>query len=174
NEPNAANVATAASPITTPANANSKGITMAVRPARRSAIRPGSCRANHAVTRTGPPPHPGPGRLSRILPGVREADHSRNDVRLYSCVAQPGGVLAGRRAELAAVLAAELRRAVVADGMSDLGDAAGIRHQGEPRLLEANGLLVLDRRHAGHRAEVTMERSRTHARHAGELLDRDR
>ncbi len=43
-EPNAANVANVASPITFSPNANSAGMTIAVRPARRSAPSPGSWR----------------------------------------------------------------------------------------------------------------------------------
>jgi hypothetical protein len=47
NEPNAANVATAGSPISLSASANIAGITTAARPARRSAARSRSRSASH-------------------------------------------------------------------------------------------------------------------------------
>ncbi len=52
NEPNAEKIATSAFRRTTLPKANSTGITMAVRPARRSAANPGSCRVYQLVSRT--------------------------------------------------------------------------------------------------------------------------
>ena len=57
----------------------------------------------------------------------------------------------------AAVFAAELGRAVVADEMSDAGDVVGPRQQQRPGLLQPDPLLELERAHRGHGAEVAME-----------------
>lgn len=62
-----------------------------------------------------------------------------------------------RLSELAPILTAELRRAVIADGESDLCDIYRLRHEPRTRRLKPKLLLVLDRRHGGDAPEVPME-----------------
>src|SRR4051812_22117199 len=72
--------------------------------------------------------------------------------------AKNASVLARRRAIRSLVFATELRRAVVADGVSHRRDVLGPRKQPRARLLQSNLLQVLERTHQGHSAEMAMER----------------
>ena len=92
----------------------------------------------------------------------------------YGGLAQRERVVAGRHAEHAAVFAAELRGAVVADGVSDAGDVVRVGEESRPCLAQADLLLVLDRRHRRDRAEVAVERRDAHRRELGELIDPQR
>jgi methylmalonyl-CoA/ethylmalonyl-CoA epimerase len=71
---------------------------------------------------------------------------------------EPLGVAAGRVAEQAPVLAAELGRAGVADQRAHPGDIAGSRDEQRTRLLQADPLLELQRAHRGDGAKALMER----------------
>src|SRR5438105_4936719 len=66
-------------------------------------------------------------------------------------LAQSERVAARRRAEHPAVLPAELRWAVVADREADAGDIPRFGDEPCPRLVQADLLLELDRRHRGDR-----------------------
>src|SRR2546426_12815575 len=76
--------------------------------------------------------------------------------------------------ELASVLAAELRGAVVAHPVSDGGDVVCPGEQQQARLLETDLLLKLDRAQRGNGVEVAVERGRAHAAGAGEVFDAKR
>ncbi len=105
-----------------------------------------------------------------VRPGRRPR---RGHGRAVGC-ADALGVPARRCAEQAAVLPAELGRAVVADRVRDFGDVAAAGDQRQPGLLETDRLLVLDRGHVGHRPEVPVERRLAHLGQRGELPDPDR
>jgi len=99
------------------------------------------------------------------------------ETRLYSGWQRRGGlaerkrVAAGRCAEHAAVLAAELRGAVVADRESDTGDVPGFGEEPGPGFVQADLLLELDGCHRGEGPEVAVEGSDAHRRERGEILD---
>jgi len=111
-------------------------------------------------------PSAGRERLNRLGADPDGRDHSR--------VAERPRVAAGRHAEHAPVLAAELRGAVVADREADAGDVARLSEEPCPCFAQADLLLELDRRHRGHRAEVAVERRDTHRRQRREFLDAQR
>src|SRR3981189_1983381 len=69
-----------------------------------------------------------------------------------------------RRTELAAVLAAELRRTVIADSKSHSGDILRIGEQPGSSLLQADLLLVLDGGHRRHSSKMPVERRHAHPR----------
>jgi Aldo/keto reductase family len=83
-------------------------------------------------------------------------------------------VSARRGAEQAAVLAAELGRAVIADRVRDLRDVVAAGDQRQPGPLEPDRLLVLDRGHVGDRPEVPVEGRFAHPGERGELPDPNR
>ena len=85
-----------------------------------------------------------------------------------------GGDVPRRRAtEKAGVLAAELRRTEIADLARR---APGVQHARQHQvscLLQAEHLLVLQRRHVGDRLEVLVERRHAHVGQIGQVIERD-
>jgi alpha/beta hydrolase fold len=79
-----------------------------------------------------------------------------------------------RNAELTAVLAAELRSAAVADRMTYRCDVMRTAEEPQSCFLEANSLLVLNRAHLGHGAELLVERRDAHAAQLRQFLNLDR
>src|SRR5438034_1517417 len=85
-------------------------------------------------------------------------------------VPEQGGVLAWRQAELAAVLPAELRDAVIPHLVAD-SRYVNSPHEEKPRLLKPHLLLELDRAQAGDRAKAPVERGGTDAARPCEFLN---
>src|SRR5262252_5011106 len=71
--------------------------------------------------------------------------------------------------EQPAVLAAELRRAFIADTAAYGSDIFSFVSQNAPRFLEAKLLLILQRTHAGDAAEPLMKTGNAHARPSGQV-----
>src|SRR5205807_3234508 len=86
-------------------------------------------------------------------------------------LAERDRVAAGRCAEHAAVLAAELGGAVVADRESSAGNVTGFGEEPGPGFVQADLLLELDGCHRGEGPEVAVEGGDAHRRQRGEILD---
>ena len=88
--------------------------------------------------------------------------------------AQPLGVASWGEAELAVVLATELRSAVVSDAVADRRDVVDPGHQHQARLLEADLLLEIDRAEPGDSVEAAVEGRCAHAAGSRQFLDPER
>ena len=86
---------------------------------------------------------------------------------------QARGIASRRSPELAAVVAAELRRAVVADGVARAGDVVGLGEQQQARLLQADALLELRSGSSPSPSGSCGGRPRRSSPPAGEVLDRE-
>ncbi len=105
-----------------------------------------------------------------LIEGSRSGGVDGEDLAL----AQRLDVADGGLAEEAAVLAAELADAFVADFVSGAGGVESIHEHALSRGLQAKLLLILERAHGGECAELMMEGGDSHARNRGELLHVER